>query len=421
MVLRKENDKLSLLKNKWFSIYFTALSLSKIGNQIYILAIPWLVMEQTGSVALMSGMMAVGILPSIIFGPFIGVLIDRWDRRKIMLGADLIRSILVVSVPILHLFGVLEIWMLFCIAFLLTTCNICFDLIADFGIIPQLVRKDQLTLANSMNMGMINLSRLLGPVFAGFLITLLGSVNSIIINAFTYLVTFVVILIMPLTFRTQSDDAAPKINASGLLHEARVGFDFIFKSHVLWILVIVGSLSNLAIANLSTVMTFYLGNELQLNSIIVGSIYSLSGLAAIMGSIVAPIILKVTSIGRALTIATIGSFVAIAVMAISPSWVFIVAGYLLLYLTQNVCNIYTYTLRQNEIPDQLIGRVNSSYRMILTLSFPLSSLVLGGVASAYSSKVSFICAALIMLLAGMTILFSRVPKAIEKEVLLNHT
>jgi MFS family permease len=399
-----------LFRNKWFFLYFSSAAVSKIGDQIYKLAIPWFVLETTGSVAMMSLMWVVEILPMVVLGPFLGVFIDRGNRRRIMLLSDFARTVLVVLIPVLFWIGILKLWMLFAIGFLLSIFSLCFDLVADFGLLPQLVRDDQLTAANSAYRGMDNLTRMGGPAIAGALIALFGTTNAILIDAVSFLLTWIVIYFIPVNFRTEGDNAPKQLTVGSIFADVKEGFVFIIKTQILWVLALVGCFINLGMGALYTVMTYYLGSEMQMSSTVVGSVYGVMGAMMFLGSLLAPYLAKKIQMGQAITVCVLGSFLGAVLLASSGDWRIVIAGYAVMMLSVNMVNIYTFTVRQREIPNRLMGRVNSAYRMILTVSFPVSAAILGGLASAFNGRTAFIGSALMMMIVVFLILFSQVPK-----------
>ncbi|HEU4964733.1 MAG TPA: MFS transporter [Bacilli bacterium] len=415
--MSQTSSKWGVFANRWFSYYFLTATLSKLGSQIFRLALPWLILEKTGSVAMMSVMWVVEIAPFVVLGPFLGVFIDHWDRRKVMLWSDFGRAVLVALIPILLALGALPIWSIFVVGFLLSIFTLCFDLVADFAMLPQLVRKDQLTSANSIYMGMDNLSNLLGPAVAGVSIALLGAANSLYVDAISYFLTLLVVYKMPIKFNADQEQGTEKekMTVKSILRDVQGGFSFIFRSQILWVLALVGCLMNLAIGALYTVMTFHLGSDLHLSSAVVGTMYSMMGVAALIGSFLAPRLLKIIPMGRSVLVAAVASFGGTLVMALVEDWRVAIGGYAILTIAGTMCNIYTFTVRQREIPSHMMGRVNSAYRMILTMTFPISALIVGGLATVFDAKTAFIGSAVLMAVVIPATLFSRVSSYREQE------
>ncbi|OON44591.1 MFS transporter, partial [Bacillus anthracis] len=88
--------------SKEYKIFIFGLLISRIGDSFYTFALPWIAYQLTGSAVIMSSLFAINVLPIVLFGPLVGVIIDRYDRKKLLLVADITNIILVSFVPILH-------------------------------------------------------------------------------------------------------------------------------------------------------------------------------------------------------------------------------------------------------------------------------------------------------------------------------
>ena len=109
--------------SKEYKIFIFGLLISRIGDSFYTFALPWIAYQLTGSAVIMSSLFAINVLPIVLFGPLVGVIIDRYDRKKLLLVADITNIILVSFVPILHSLHLLEIWHLYIITFMLAVMS----------------------------------------------------------------------------------------------------------------------------------------------------------------------------------------------------------------------------------------------------------------------------------------------------------
>ncbi|HDX9579009.1 TPA: MFS transporter [Bacillus pseudomycoides] len=392
--------------NKWFAIYFLGATFSKVGSQIYRLAIPWFVFERTNSIGLMSLMWIVEVVPFVILGPFLGAMVDKWNRKKVMIWSDFGRFILVAMLPFLSLFGTIPIEIIFVIGFLLSIFTLCFDLVADFDMLPRLVKEEQLTSANSIYIGMDNLANLLGPAIAGLTIALVGTIHAVLLDAFSYLITLIVVIILPIKFG-EVERSNEKMTLSKVMNEVKEGVIFLSHNKILWTLAVIGCLYNLAVGALYTVMTFHLANDFNFSASFVGNVYSIMGAMALLGSFIAPFVIKYMRMGYAITLVGLVSLVGTIILAVFHNWQIAILGYAILNIGGVMLNIYTFTIRQKEIPNQFMGRINAVYRMVLTVSFPLSGALLGGLASIFGAKIAFMAAALVMFVLMLFIIISK--------------
>jgi hypothetical protein len=301
------------------------------------------------------------------------------------------------------------------IGFALTIFTISFDLVADFGLIPKLVEKSQLTAANSAQLSIQHLSSLIGPAVAGGTIALVGAHNALLIDAVSYLLTLLFICFLPVQIGGNEPMQKQKLTAAAVVADMKNGFLFLARSSILRVLVTNSFLVNLALGALFTVMTYHLGYELKLSSVIVGSVYSILGGAALLGSLLAPHVLRLMPLGRALASAYGLAFAGAVLLGLIPDWKMALIGYGLINIGISLSNIYTFTIRQLEIPAGYMGRVNATYRMFLVLAFPFSASLLAGLANHFGSQAAFLCSAVVMTGVVLFSSLSPIPRYIEKK------
>ncbi|MFG2875618.1 MFS transporter [Streptomyces sp. NPDC048337] len=161
-----------LRRNKDFTVFWLGQALSVLGGSISLLALPLLVMQATGSLVQMGILTVVSGATGIGTGMFAGYVVDRVDRRRLMIVCDLTRAVLLGAVPFLWWAGGPRIWLLYVLT-ALTALRTLFD-VAYVTAVPNLVRTEDLTAANGRLMGTFALGTLLGPAAAGLLAASVG-------------------------------------------------------------------------------------------------------------------------------------------------------------------------------------------------------------------------------------------------------
>jgi MFS family permease len=156
--------------NRDFRLLFGGSSISMIGDQFTLVALPWLVLQLTGSPAQLGLVLAVMALPRAAFMLVGGALVDRMSPRRVLLTARAANALLTGLLAALVLAGSIQMWMVYLLAFAIGLCT-AFAYPAGGSIVPQIVAPMQLQAANSMIMGMRQLSMLIGPALAGLLVT----------------------------------------------------------------------------------------------------------------------------------------------------------------------------------------------------------------------------------------------------------
>lgn len=165
---------LSVLRVGNFRLLWIGQGLSLLGDQFYMIALPWLVLQVTGSALAMGTVLAAAAVPRALFMLLGGAVTDRFSPRAVMLASDLLRLGLVVVLAGLVLTGLIAPWMLYIIAILFGLVD-AFFYPAQGAVVPQLVETEQLQAANMLTQGTAQLSVFVGPVAAGALIALLDA------------------------------------------------------------------------------------------------------------------------------------------------------------------------------------------------------------------------------------------------------
>jgi len=139
--------RLGPLRHPWFAAFSGSVGLGGIGDEVARLALPLLILDLTHSIAAAATLRLVQALPYVFFGGILGVLIDRADKRKLLIGCDALSVALTLTIPVSVAAGVFSLNLLYVIGFLLGTVEVAWGVTTDFSVIPALVEPDELTIA----------------------------------------------------------------------------------------------------------------------------------------------------------------------------------------------------------------------------------------------------------------------------------
>jgi len=167
----------ALLRSRNFMLMWLGEAISLIGDQFYMIALPWLALQLTGDAFLMGIVLAIGGIPRALFMLVGGALTDRFSSRSVMLFSNLMRMFLVALLAVMVITGTIQVWMLFIFALIFGLLDALF-FPAQSSIVPQLVKIAQLQTANSIVMMTQQLSLFGGPILAGSMIALFSPSTS---------------------------------------------------------------------------------------------------------------------------------------------------------------------------------------------------------------------------------------------------
>ncbi|CEN81102.1 MFS transporter [Paraclostridium sordellii] len=174
------------LWNKNFFLLWQGQMVSVLGDVFYLMALNFWMLEITGSTALMGMLSAVTMLPKIILGPFAGVFVDRWDRKKLIVLTDLVRGVIVTFVGIAGVMGFIQVWMVFIVGIISGICAAFFNPAINSSR-PDIVPEDKLLKANSVTSLAQSGMDMIGNAVGGVLYVLIGAPYMFLLNGISYL------------------------------------------------------------------------------------------------------------------------------------------------------------------------------------------------------------------------------------------
>src|SRR6185295_2670511 len=161
-------------------------------------ALLWFVYELTGSALKTTMVGLLQTLPPLVLGPLIGVYLDRWPKKQVMIWVDLVRTVMVGLIPLLYALDALSLERLYLLVFVTAIFSAVFGP-ALASAVPLIVPRARLTGANALLQTTTTIGGLVGPAVSGFGIGLIGSQNVLFVNAATFLVS--VLCLLPIRVR----------------------------------------------------------------------------------------------------------------------------------------------------------------------------------------------------------------------------
>jgi MFS family permease len=217
---------LAPLRRSDFRRLWIAQTVSIVGDKINQVALSIMVYRATGSYAQMGLVFAITFLPAALFGLVSGPLVDRWDRRKTMIAADLTRACLVIAIPFAAPLGM---WAVYVLAFSSATVSLFFEP-SRMALVPSVVDHDELMAANSLDMSTSSIAELLGIGFAGALVAGIGPAPAFLFDGATFFLS--ALFVFAVRHRAARRDVAP-LGLGVVGQDLRSGFERIRNDGVL--------------------------------------------------------------------------------------------------------------------------------------------------------------------------------------------
>jgi MFS family permease len=398
-----------LWANHDFLRLWAAQSTSEFGSQISALAIPWLAAVGLDATPFEFSLLGVlGFLPFILFALPAGVWVDRLRRRPILIVGDGARAVLLAYIPVAWALGILTIWQLLILQFVIGIFTVFFD-VAYQSYLPSVVTRSQLVEGNSKLQTTVSGAQIGGPGLAGVLIGVLTAPYAIAIDAVSFALStlFLIRIRRPETL-PERVEGAPKPK---LLPELKEGLAYVVRHpHLKWIAACTGS-SNFCSSIVFSIGVLYMARGLHISSFWAGAIFACMGIGSIVGALTANRFQRAVGVGRAIWIPSIVFAVAgLAWPLATPTSAvpLLMASMLLFGVSTMAYNITQISLRQAITPERLQGRMNASMRWIVWGTMPLGSLLGGALATAYSMRFALWVGAIGGLFTFLPVLLSSV-------------
>jgi predicted MFS family arabinose efflux permease len=358
------------VKKTAVSALVSAEVISVLGTRMTYLALPWFVLVTTGSAAKMTLVLAAEIAPMVVLGIPSGLLVQRIGARNTMLVADFARAPILASIPLLHALDLLTFPLLLGIVALLG-CFMPPYFASQRTILPELVGEDErrMSQANSLIEGGAALAALLGPAVAGLLIPFLGAPNVLYVDAATYAVAFLLVLVFVPRRKPIADAVRPKVLS---------GLRFLLQDRLLGpiagVVVAFGFLS----AGMSAGLVFYAYNEFD-SSRIAGLFYAALGAGALVGTFAAIAAVRNVPPLRLSGLAIIAFSVPLWVLPFLPPWPIVFVALFVATFFTPLINGPLIAVLTARTPENLRAMVITAVISINTLAAPLGFLVAGQV------------------------------------------
>lgn len=375
-----------------FALLTAGWVVSLLGDGFFSVALAWQVYDISNVPTALSIVGVAWTLPLILFILLGGVFSDRYDRRLMMIGADLVRAVAIGLLGVLSIAGVIELWHVVALIAFVGLGDAFFNP-ASTAIVPDLLRDEQLPQANALQ-GMVRplMVRLIGPAIGGITVAGLGPGVAFVVDGSSFLLSAVAILLI-------SARPTRAVVAHGLrqtVAEVREGLAFVRRNPWCWATLLSAMFSLLVfIGPVQVLLPYLVKNRLELGPEALGAIFAVSGVGAIGAAI------AVGQLGlprRRITIMYVVWSAGVALFAgyglMTSLWQAFLIGLGTAALFE-VGQIIWITLLQTLVPRELLGRVSSLDWLVSTGLVPLSFALTGPVAALLGPGPTMIVAGLL--------------------------
>ena len=400
------------LASRDFSLLFFGQLSSEIGNGLVQLALPWLVLQMTGSAFQLGVAYFIQFLPMLLFGIVGGVFVDRWDRRLTIFIVDGVRAIAFISVGAIYYFDALTVAHLYSVIFLEAALANFFNP-TRAALMPNLVDEEHLRPPNSLMEVSRHIGFLAAPPAGGVMVALLGPAALMLVDGATFLISALAVL--AIGWRQPRRE---QVQADGWLHAMTLvvsqtgeGLRPIMQSRLLQVAVLLGFSLNLIVAPIQVLLPLFVRDVKHADASYFGLLVGALLLGLIAGSLAAPANARRIGLGRLATYSVLALGVIICIAAWPPTlWPPVVAMALAGGAVGSL-NVAQTTLLQGSTTDEERGRVSATYYTATLGVRPFSFLIIGAAAEVVDIRFLFVALGSLALAVGMALTKSDEVKA----------
>ncbi|MBI2330190.1 MFS transporter [Candidatus Daviesbacteria bacterium] len=398
-MLKKVFAVFPALQGRNYRLYFIGQLISMTGTWLQVVAQGWLVLKLTNSAFLIGLVAAVAALPTLFFSLFGGVVVDRFPKRKILIFTQGSSMVLAFILGLLAIFNIITLWEIMLLAFLLGLVT-ALDAPARQAFAVEMVGKQDLHSAISLNAGIFNGARVIGPSIAGFLIAIVGVGGAFIINGLSYIAVIIALLLMKVGSVTYQTHPNP-------LLAIKEGISYSLKHPIIRLFLIFTAVSSVFGWSYTTIMPYIAEHTFGLDAAGLGYLYAASGIGALAATfVVSGFAKKVNSLVFIVggnTLFALGAILFSLTSNFYPALVFLFIsgfGLLLQFAMMN-------TVIQSVVEDKYRGRVLSIYTLMFFGFAPLGNLQIGFFAEHFGTSFAIQLGAIITFLFGVLVYLNR--------------
>lgn len=382
----------AVLRNRQFLALWLAQLVSSFGDWLALMAVFSLVtFRWNGTPQEIAGIFLAFAAPFALFGPLAGVFVDRFDLKRTMVASDLLRALL--AAALVFAGGVGQVYLLLLGLSAVST----FFLPAQGAMIPLLVRKEELLVANALNAQTIHLNKIVGPAVAGLLVAHAGAGTCFALDALSFVASAALLA----RLRASRRPLEARGGAGAVLRDLRAGLRFVLDHAALRFALGASVAAIFAIGMFDALIAVYVRDVLGSGSQLFGGLVSSIGVGTIVGAAVIGRYGQAWSRVALIALGILGLGLGVALLALATRSPAAVGASLFLGVSVSAVFIPGQTLIQEETPPALLGRVSSTGIALVTVSQLIGVALAGRVAELTGIRALYYGVAAILMLTGL--------------------
>jgi MFS family permease len=387
------------LRHRNYRLYFVGQLTSLAGTWMQSAAQAWLVLGLTNSSLMLGVVSFAQFLPILLVGLFAGVVVDRIDRRRMLLGTQTLLMLSAFMLAGLTWSGTVRVWHVIALAAFNGTVS-SFDMPGRQSLVVEMVGYEDLANAIALNSMMFNGARMLGPAAAGILIAWLGIGTCFFLNGVSFLAVIWSLYLMAIPARTIAG------RGTAMFKQLREGLEYVWRHRQIFQQMALAAVSNGFGYQYLVLVPLFARDVLHGGAGAYGALVAIQGLGSVIGA--ATLAWRVTTSGirTHLIAGLLISAIGIVAFGLSPWMGLSLAAQLIIGAGLTNFRASNNTLVQLFVSDDLRGRVMSTYQLAAVGMTPIGALAVGYLGTALGPRRAVLICGAITLICGITLLTS---------------
>ena len=399
---------------KPFFLIWTGQSISLLGSQLVQFALIWWLTEKTGSATMLAFASFFSYLPEVILAPFAGALVDRWNRRRVMIVADGSIALATIAVALLFWLGWVQIWHVFVVLFLRSLGNLS-HWAAMKASTSMMVPEEHLARIAGINQALQGGVNIAGPALGAILLGVMPIFGVLFIDVGTAMLAIIPLLFVIIP-QPQGAGVGKAVTVRSVLGDVRQGMRYVLSWRGLSVLLLMAVLCNFFFTPLFSILPILVTGYFKGGVYQLGWIESAWGVGVVTGGLILGVWggfkRKITSVLTGL----IGMGLGMLLVWLAPAHLFwlALAGMAFSGVSHPITNGPFHAIIQSRVAPEMQGRVFTLVSSLATAAVPLSMLVAGPAADAFGPRVLYAFGGAGCLLMGVAGFFMPAMQHLEE-------
>ncbi|MFC0560869.1 MFS transporter [Halalkalibacter alkalisediminis] len=398
--------KKKLASWKYPSILLLGIGISNVGEWIYFISLNLIVLDMTGSPLAVSGLYIIKPLATLFTNFWAGSIIDRLNKRKLMVFLDIFRAVFIALLPFMS-----SITLIYLVVFIINMASSMFGP-TSMTYITKLIPQEQRKQFNSLHSLVTSGAFLIGPAFAGLLFFIGTPIFAIYTNAIALFISGMITLLMPdIEKQTVVSSTNNKLSMEIIKKDWYAVVEFSRgSSYIMMIYFLFSCVMVIMASAIDSLEAAFAKEVLFLSDSEYGFLVTIAGAGIVVGALINSLIVKKLETSLLIGLGSVLVSIGYIIYAFSSSFIIAAVGFFILAFFIAYANTGFLTFFQNNIPVDVMGRIGSAYGLIQAILVITATSIMGVAAQITSIQTVVVIGVLVMMILSITLcIFSLLP------------